>query len=68
MVNRRNKKLDKYIGKPVEITFIDGSTRTGILEYDRPLFSGLLPSRYYSINDGEYTFFRKTHVKKIREV
>ena len=67
-MNRRSKKLDKYIGKNVEITFLEGDVRTGILEYDRPLYSGLQPSGYYSINGGKNTFFRKSHVREIREV
>lgn len=30
-MNRRSNKLDKFIGKNVEITFLDGDVREGVL-------------------------------------
>ena len=68
-MNRRSEKLDKYINKQVEITFTDGDIVTGILEFDRP-HSGLnFGSNKYSITrNGTHMFFRKTHVKSIKEV
>lgn len=35
-MNRRSEKLDQYLNRQVEITFIDGDIVTGILEFDRP--------------------------------
>jgi hypothetical protein len=68
-MNRRSEKLDKYINKQVEITFTDGDIVTGILEFDRPHGGLNFGSNKYSItHDGTHMFFRKTHVKSIKEV
>lgn len=68
-MSRRSEKLDQYINKQVEINFIDGIIATGILEFDRP-FTGLpFGSNMYSITyNGTHMFFRKSHVKSIKEV
>lgn len=64
-MNRRSEKLDRYLNKRVEITFFDGDVVTGVLEFDKPYFNGLLGSNSYSIRN---IFFRKSHVKSIKEV
>lgn len=68
-MNRCSDKLDKLIGKSVIVTFWDGDEREGILEFNR-VYDGLkISSNQYSLyepNDG-VLFFRKSHVKKIRE-
>lgn len=67
---RRSEKLDKYLNKQVEITFIDGDSRIGVLgwnEYLEPLM--IIPQQYYlRYSDGTYLCFRKSHVKSIKEV
>ena len=68
-MNRRSEKLDKYINKQVEITFTDGDIVTGILEFDRPHGGLNFGSNKYSITHNDtHMFFRKTHVKSIKEV
>lgn len=67
-MNRRSEKLDKYLGKVVTITFWDLDVVTGVLEFGTP-FAGLkISSNLYSVrrSDGNL-FFRKSHVKKIKE-
>lgn len=68
-MNRRSEKLDQYLNKQVEITFIDGDIQTGLLEFNRP-YSGLrFGSNEYSITyKHTHMFFRKSHVKSIKEV
>ena len=68
-MNRRSEKLDKYLNKQVEITFIDGYIVTGILEFDRP-YGGLnFGSNKYSItHNSTHMFFRKSHVKSVKKV
>jgi hypothetical protein len=67
-MTRRSKKLDQYLNKQVEITFVDGDSRVGILgwnEHLEPLM--LIPQRYYlKGSDGAYVSFRKSHVKEVR--
>ena len=66
-MNRRSEKLDQYLNKKVEITFIDGDIVTGILEFDRPHGGLKFGSNKYSITrNGTHMFFRKSHVKKVR--
>lgn len=68
-MNRRSEKLDKYLNKLVEITFIDGDVETGILEFDRAYRGLPFGSNEYSItHNGTHMFFRKSHVKSIKEV
>lgn len=68
-MNRRSEKLDQYLNKQVEITFTDGDIVTGILEFDRPYWGLAFGSNMYSITYGEANiFFRKSHVKSIKEV
>ena len=74
-MNRRSEKLDQYLNKQVEITFNDGDIVIGILEFDRPYLgpntatSALHGSNKYSItHNGRHMFFRKSHVKSIKEV
>lgn len=68
-MNRRSEKLDQYLNKQVEITFIDGDIATGILEFDRPYTGLKYGSNQYSITcNGTHMFFRKSHVKSIKEV
>lgn len=74
-MNRRSEKLDQYLNKQVEITFIDGDIYTGLLEFDRPYTGLKFGSNQYSITYKDtYTFldahmfFRKSHVKSIKEV
>lgn len=68
-MNRRSAKLDKYLGKVVTVTFWDLDVVTGILEFNRP-FAGLkFGSNKYSLHNSDGNFyFRKSHVKKIKEV
>ena len=69
-MNRCSDKLDKLIGKNVIVTFWDGDEREGILEFNRPYWGLKFGSNKYSIykpNEGAL-FFRKSHVKKIREI
>lgn len=67
-MNRRSEKLDQYLNKQVEITFIDGDTATGILEFGRPYMGLKFSSNQYSITcNGTHMFFRKSHVKSIKE-
>ena len=68
-MNRRSEKLDQYLNKQVEITFIDGDSRIGVLgwnEHLEPLM--IIPQQYYLYSDGIYLSFRKSHVKSIKEV
>lgn len=68
-MNRRSEKLDQYLNKRVEITFFDGDIATGILEFDRPYWGLKFGSNMYSIPyNGTHRFFRKSHVKNIKEV
>ena len=68
-MNRRSKKLDQYLNKQVEITFIDGDVQTGLLEFDRPYWGLKFGSNQYSITYKDtHCFFRKSHVKSIKEV
>lgn len=68
-MNRRSEKLDHYLNKQVEITFIDGDIVTGILEFNRPYLGLKFGSNKYSITyKGTHMFFRKSHVKSIKEV
>lgn len=68
-MNRRSEKLDQYLNKLVEITFFDGDVQTGILEFDRSYWGLPFGSNQYSItHDGTHMFFRKSHVKSIKEV
>ncbi len=67
-MNRRSEKLDKYLSKRVQITFYDGDVETGVLEFGRPYYKGGLGSNEYSITeDNDTLFFRKSHVKSIKE-
>lgn len=68
-MHRRSEKLDQYLNKHVEITFIDGDIEKGILEFDRPYWGQKFGSNKYSITyNGTHMFFRKSHVKSIKEV
>lgn len=68
-MNRRSKKLDQFLNRKVEITFIDGDILTGILEFDRPYWGLKFGSNKYSITYKDtHLFFRKSHVKSIKEV
>ena len=48
-MNRRSEKLDQYLNKQVEITFIDGDIATGILEFGRPYIGLKFSTNQYSI-------------------
>ena len=68
-MTRRSEKLDQYLDKQVAITFIDGSVMIGVLEFDRPYWGLSFGSNKYSIMcGGTHTFFRKSHVKSIKEM
>lgn len=73
-MNRRSEKLDQYLNKQVEITFIDGDVGRGLLEFDRPYRGLKTGSKKYSLEisfpngTGTHLFFRKSHVKSIKEV
>ena len=68
-MNRRSEKLDQYLNKRVEITFIDGYIATGILEFNRPYCGLKSGSNKYSITyNGATIYFRKSYVKSIKEV
>ena len=65
--SRRDEKLDSLLGKIVRLTFTDGDEKIGVLEWDMPSLG--IPSRSYSLYvfGSDYLFFRKSHVKKIKE-
>lgn len=68
-MNRRSEKLDLFLGKLVDVTFTDGDTRTGVLEFGMTTTPGLPPANDYTIyvfGEG-YTHFRKSTVKSIKE-
>lgn len=68
-MNRRSKELDKYMGKKVKITFIDGSVSIGVLEYGTPYIgSNKSNDLYCVIKKYSHIHFRKTHIKEIKEV
>lgn len=66
-MNRRAEKLDSLLNQKVRITFTDGSTAEGILEWNRKHIGLDKPSGEYSVlkADGNLCFFRKSHVKRI---
>lgn len=68
--NRRDKRLDALIGKEVQIVFSDGEIKEGFLEWNRPYEGLVFDSNKYSITDkkGIPLYFRKSYVKKIKEV
>ena len=68
-MNRRSEKLDKYLNKRVEITFIDGSIKNGVLSWNEYRESlRLIPQWYYlEFSDGTHLSFRKSHVKSIKD-
>lgn len=73
-INRHDKRLDELLGKRVEIEFVDGVVKEGILgwnEHFEPL--RIKPQMYYlTVSHGEYlrgmrfVSFRKGHVNSIR--
>lgn len=67
MINRRDAKLDSLLGKIVRITFENGQTKTGVLEWD--MFYKGKPSNSYSLYvfGYGYFFFKKTHVARVKE-
>ncbi len=68
-MNRRSQELDALLNKLVDITFMDGEEKTGVLEYDMPMGPGLPFSSKYSLyifGEG-YLYFYKTHVKRVKE-
>ena len=69
-MNRRSEKLDHYLNKQVEITFIDGDIRVGVIGWNEYLESlMIIPQQYYlRYSDGRYLSFRKSHVKSIKKV
>lgn len=69
MVDKRDPKLDSLLGEIVRITFTDGTEKIGVLEWDMARGLDKLPSQMYSVYvfGSGYCFFRKSHVKKIRE-
>ena len=69
MVDKRDPKLDSLLGEIVRITFTDGTEKIGVLEWDMARGLEKLPSQMYSVYvfGSGYCFFRKSHVKKIRE-
>lgn len=74
MTNRRSEKLDRFLGKRVEVIFNDGDVVEGTLVFDKPYDEGeyVYPNMYALTElDNRYIetlFFRKSHVKSIREV
>lgn len=63
----RDKKLDRLIGKTVEVVLFDNKIIKGVLGYTAD-FSEKYDYRkpnYYTC--GDYSF-RKSHIKKIKEV
>ena len=69
MVEKKDAKLDSLLGEIVRITFRDGVERIGVLEWNMQKGIDKLPSQIYSVYvfGSGYYFFRKSHVKKIRE-
>lgn len=67
MYTHRDEKLDRLIGKVVEVTFISGRKVIGILGFTEN-FSATYNYRkpsYYTCEDWD---FRKSHIKNIREI
>ena len=69
MVTRTDEKLDSLLGEVVRITFNDDTEKIGVLEWNMGMGPSMLPSQMYSVYvfGSGYCFFRKSHVKKIRE-
>lgn len=69
MVTRTDEKLDSLLGEVVRITFNDDTEKIGVLEWNMSMGPSMLPSQMYSVYvfGSGYCFFRKSHVKKIRE-
>ena len=76
-INRHDKRLDELLDKRVEIEFVDGDVKEGILGWNEHLDGRgtprIKPQMYYLIVDlGEclrgmnIVSFRKGHVKSIR--
>lgn len=68
MVNRRDARLDKHIGKRVTIIFWNGNTKTGVLDWENEYNPnrGLMPFMYHLLLDnGTYISFRKSSVLRI---
>ncbi len=61
----RSRALDEHLGEMVEVTFFNGSKRTGVLQYEEKGFRAPFYRKggfYYIENCG----FRKSHVTNIR--
>ena len=65
-ITRRDETLDLFLGKEVFVVFYDGSVKEGVLEYQGPVTPEIGYSFAYHYHIGN-SFFRKTHVKMIRE-
>ncbi len=65
-----DEKIKQYLGKKVEITFFDNSVDVGILGEGDCLSYGVywFGKGYHLDNGSEPRRFRKSHVKKIKEV
>ena len=62
----KDEELKPYIGKWVEITDIDGDIVKGVLRYDNE--SVYKKSPYYlDFAETQYRY-KKSHIKKIREI
>lgn len=67
MVNRKSKELDQYIDKLVEIIFWDGRIRVGTLKFNQSYWGRNNNTNMYSLEE-LHLFFRKTHIKNIKEI
>ncbi len=72
-------KIDKYLGKTVEVTIIDGSTLQGELhKTGEEIFKNepnlYTPRNYYvlvnpqTLQANKHTIFKCSHVQKLREM
>lgn len=69
MINRRDKRLDSLLDSLVDVTFTDGDTKTGVLQYNMQPTLDRLPIRKYCLyvfGTGRI-FFYKSAVRRIRE-
>ena len=69
-INRRDNKLDRLLGKKVQIVFKDGDIGIGVLKWNERFTpeTPWKPQSYYLDMNGGKLFFRKGHVKSIQEI
>ena len=73
-INRRDEKLDGFIGEMVHVVFVDGTEACGVLGFQERLQGGentdwirVKPQFYFlKYPNGTHLSFRKAHVKSIQ--